>query len=79
VVEAERGQGTALIAAHHPEVEGPSAPAPGFVPITLQGAAVVGSAQEIAIEFRRGATLVKVSWPLTAAAECAAWLGQLLR
>lgn len=78
VVEAERGQGTALIAAHHPEVEGSSAPAPGFVPITLQGAAVVGSAQEIAIEFRRGATLVKVSWPLTAAAECAAWLGQLL-
>jgi hypothetical protein len=81
VVEAERGQGVALVAARNPEVEAASAPAPdvGFVPITLPRAGVVGSPQEIAIELRRGATLIKVNWPLTAAAECAAWLGQLLR
>ena len=79
VVEAEREQGVALIAVRHPEVEPASAPDAGFVPITLQRAGVVGSPHEIAIELRRGATLVKVNWPLTAAAECAAWLGQLLR
>jgi transposase len=31
------------------------------------------------IELRRGATVVKVSWPVAAAAGCAAWLGELLR
>ena len=34
---------------------------------------------EIVIELRRGATMVKVSWPLAAAASCAAWLRELLR
>jgi transposase len=37
------------------------------------------TAPEIMIELRRGATLVKVSWPLAGAASCAAWLGELLR
>jgi transposase len=35
--------------------------------------------REIVIELRRGATVVKVSWPLAAAAACGAWLGELLR
>ena len=37
------------------------------------------TAQEITIELRRGATVVKVGWPLAAAADCAAWLRELLR
>ena len=49
-----------------------------FVPVELQSSAVV-TAQEIVIELRRGPTVVKVSWPLAAAAACAAWLGELLR
>jgi transposase len=51
---------------------------PAFVPVEVQtpGAA---TPQEIVIELRRGATVVKVSWPLTAATACAAWLGQWLR
>lgn len=49
-----------------------------FIPIAM-GNAVVTTAQEITIELRRGATVVKVGWPLTAAAECAAWLRELLR
>ena len=49
-----------------------------FVPVDVQASPVV-AAQEIMIEFRRGATVVKVSWPLAAAAGCAAWLGELLR
>jgi transposase-like protein len=49
-----------------------------FVPIEVRRSPVVTS-QEIVIELRRGATLVKVSWPLAAAAACGAWLGELLR
>lgn len=49
-----------------------------FVPVEVQSSPGV-TAQEIVIELRRGATAVKVSWPLAAAAACAAWLGELLR
>ena len=49
-----------------------------FVPVELQSSPVV-TAQDIVIEMRRGATVVKVNWPLAAAAACAAWLGELLR
>ena len=31
-------------------------------------------AQELVIELRRGTLMVKVTWPVTAAAECAAWM-----
>ena len=46
-----------------------------FIPIQVSG---VGQAQEITIEVRRGGTIVKVGWPLVAAAGCAAWLRELL-
>jgi transposase len=48
-----------------------------FIPIQVEGS--VTTTQEITIELRRGATLVKVGWPLVAAADCAAWLRELLR
>lgn len=34
---------------------------------------------DIRIELRRGATSIKVSWPGSAANECAAWMRELLR
>jgi transposase-like protein len=49
-----------------------------FIPIHVERPAV-STAQEIRIELRRGATIVKVGWPLAAAADCAAWLRELLR
>jgi transposase len=49
-----------------------------FIPIQVESSAV-NTMQEITIELRRGATLVKVGWPLVAAADCAAWLRELLR
>jgi transposase len=49
-----------------------------FVPVELPRPCVA-TAQEIVIELRRGATVVKVSWPLEAAAACSAWLRGLLR
>ena len=50
----------------------------GFVPVEVTTPAGAAS-QEIVIELRRGATVVKVSWPLEAAAACSAWLRALLR
>lgn len=49
-----------------------------FIPIELERSTVATS-QAITIELRRGATMVKVGWPLVAAAECASWLRELLR
>jgi len=49
-----------------------------FIPIQV-GSSAVTAAREISIELRRGATVVKVGWPLAAAADCAAWLRELLR
>ena len=52
----------------------------GFVPVVLTpnpSPALV--ADTIGIELRRGATLVKVTWPLAAAADCAAWMRELLK
>lgn len=50
---------------------------PPFVPVQIERSVAVG--QEIRIEVRRGATVIKIGWPATAAAECAAWLRELLR
>jgi len=50
---------------------------PTFIPI--QVASSVKTSQQITIELRRGATVVRVGWPLAAAADCAAWLRELLR
>jgi transposase-like protein len=47
-----------------------------FVPVTLPTAAPPA---DIRIELRRGATAISLSWPCSAAAECAAWLRELLR
>jgi hypothetical protein len=49
-----------------------------FVPVELQRPPS-GASQDIVIELRRGSTAVKVSWPVSAAGGCAAWLGELLR
>jgi transposase-like protein len=49
-----------------------------FIPIELAHSRAA-TTQAITIELRHGATVVKVDWPLAAAAECAAWLRELLR
>ena len=49
-----------------------------FVPLQLSKS-VASAGRPITIELRRGATVVKVEWPVAAAAECAAWLREWLR
>ena len=48
-----------------------------FVPVPLPS--VAAPPPDIRIEVRRGATAIAVTWPVAAAAECGAWLGELLR
>ncbi len=52
-----------------------------FVPLAVASSvgAATGSPGEIQIEISRGAMIVRVSWPLTAADECAVWLRQWIR
>jgi len=51
-------------------------PAMQFVPVALPQTA---PREDIRIELHRGPTVVTVTWPLTAAAECANWMRELLR
>ena len=53
-----------------------SAATPSFVPMQLP---VKNALPDIRIELRRGATSIAVTWPTDAAAECAAWMRELLR
>jgi transposase len=51
-------------------------PATKFVPLPLPSPAPVS---DVRIELQRGTTKVVVTWPATAASECAVWLRELLR
>ena len=55
------------------------APRGEFVPVTLTATNACPSGQDIRVEVRRGATAITVSWPCSAAAECAAWLRDWLK
>lgn len=55
----------------------PVASLPGFVPLQLS--AEPAAAQEIKLELRSGAILISVTWPVSAASECAAWVAAVLR
>ena len=51
---------------------------PSFVPVSLPPASCA-PAPDIRIELRRGATSVSLTWPLTAAEQCALWMRELLK
>jgi transposase len=53
-----------------------SAPPPRFVPLALPAPATT---PDIRIELQHGATRMAVTWPAAAAAECAAWMRELLK
>ena len=58
--------GTAPVGATPP----PSA-SPSFLPLALRAPATPTPADEIRIELQRGATAIKMTWPSSAAADCA--------
>ena len=49
-----------------------------FIPLQVERP-LATRGQEINIELRRGAMVIKITWPVAAAADCAAWLHELLR
>jgi transposase len=54
--------------------------APSFIALPLTPSpAHLPPAEDVLIEFQRGALAVKVTWPVSAAPACAAWLRDLLR
>ena len=75
VIEAERAHGIDSHALSVPASQALGA-TPEFVPLELPGSVPVA---DIRIELRRAGTAVSVTWPSSAAAECAAWLRELLR
>ena len=51
-----------------------------FIPLRVETAPPPAATDRpITVELRRGATTIKVEWPVTAAAECTAWLKDVLR
>lgn len=78
VVTEEQGQAAKPGASVSAAIEASTVEQRTFIPIEVEQRSVM-STQAITIELRRGATTVKVDWPLVAAAECAAWLRELLR
>jgi transposase len=51
-----------------------------FVPVAVTAAQVVSEpAQFVDVELQRGLVSVRVRWPMSAAASCAAWLREILR
>ena len=52
---------------------------PQFVPVSMAQTTSPPAPVDIQIELRRGAAAMKITWPIAAAAECAAWMRELLR
>ena len=71
VLEAGRRGGGASVKAST------NAVAAAFVPVQLPPAQAAPA--DIRIELRRGPIAINVSWPCTAASQCAAWMRELLR
>jgi transposase len=56
-----------------------SAEGNGFIALPMAPMATPVVAADIRIEARRGATTVNITWPVTAAGQCAVWLRELLQ
>jgi len=56
-----------------------AASVPLFLPVSVAQTTSPPAPVDIQIELRRGAAAMKITWPIAAAAECAAWMRELLR
>ena len=54
-----------------------AASVPQFLPVSMAQATSPPAPVDIQIELRRGAAAMKITWPIAAAAECAAWMRAL--
>lgn len=76
-LERERRQAAAAAVQAQAVVSAVTAPSSSaaFMPVTVMPA----DDSAIDIEVRRGAVTMKVSWPMSAASQCAAWARELLK
>lgn len=72
-----RSAASTTVAESAPEFVALSLPAPPLASASSRAAAA--PAETIRLELKRGALGVSVVWPISAAADCAAWLRELLR
>lgn len=80
VQEAEAKPGSNIVSAGASDgAEEAQEAKPLFVPVSLPPPVPPAHAPDIRIELRRGATSVTMTWPASAASECAAWMRELLR
>ncbi|RTL35416.1 MAG: IS66 family insertion sequence hypothetical protein [Burkholderiales bacterium] len=79
VREVEMKPATQVIVAA--AVDGAEAPALEtlFVPVKLPEPVAPVQRADIRIELQRGGTAITVTWPASAASDCAAWMRELLR
>ena len=54
-----------------------AASVPQFLPVSMGHTTSSPAPADIQIELRRGVTAMKITWPITAAAECAVWMREL--
>ena len=54
-----------------------AASVPQFLPVSVTQTTSPPAPVDIQIELRRGATAMKITWPISAAADCAAWMRDL--
>ena len=54
-----------------------AASVPQFLPVSMAQTTSPPAPVDIQIDLRRGATAMKITWPIAAAAECAAWMREL--
>ena len=75
--ETEVAEQPARVAAASPK---PATQLPSsFLQVPLPSPPSTPAVSDIRIELQRGATKVVVTWPATAASECAAWMRELLQ
>ena len=69
------------LVAHSPAAAAPETPSPlgAFISLELPAAAAQPEARQIKVELRKGALSMVVTWPVSAAAECASWAAALLK
>ncbi|MES2251387.1 MAG: transposase [Pseudomonadota bacterium] len=79
VHEAEMKPGSEVVRANVVDGANAQKPKTVFVPVSLPAPAPPAHVPDIRIELRRGPTTVTVTWPASAASECAAWMRELLR
>ena len=54
-------------------------PLAAFIPVQLPAATPQPEARQIKVELRKGALSMVVTWPVSAAAECASWTAALVK